>query len=138
MSTNGNGKANGRNGNGKASRIRWFIDPDIRRIIRRALKAAATIPEAARAAGISPRTLNTWKDDHAEIAESLSLARASGRAQRLRIIQAHARKDWRAASWLLSIENPERYGKRERVEHSGALTLTDAISKTRDAVTGRR
>ena len=112
---NGNGRSNV---NGKARTILWDTDPDVRRVIIRALKAAATMGEAARAAGIGRRTLYQWRDEHAHVAQALTHARAKGRERRLRIINFHARRDWKAAAHLLAIENPGRYSVKQRVEHS--------------------
>lgn len=108
----------GGNGNGRAGKILWDTDPDVPRVILRALKNGATVGEAARAAGIARATLYKWRDDHERIGQALSRARARGRERRLRIINYHARRDWRAAQFMLAVENPARYSIKQRVEHS--------------------
>ena len=137
MSGNGrNGKnGNGRsNGNGRTTNtpkgIAWDRDPEIPRTICRALKAGSGIGEAARAAGIGHRTLNQWRKDHAKVADAVTRARARGRARRLRIVQYHARKDWRAAAWMLERENPKRYSQKHIIDakltHAGAVEITES------------
>jgi hypothetical protein len=122
MSNNGNGAENGNgrssNGNGRAGTILWDTDPQISRIILRAMKAGATIGEAARSAGISARVIHIWIKERSHVSESIARARARGRERRLRIVNWHARRDWRAAAWMLAVENPARYSVKQRVEHS--------------------
>lgn len=128
--------------------------------IATALQAGESIPSAAARAGISERTLYSWRtrgeaedarlaDDptaeedpgealYVQFVQTVSRAHADLEAQivrdLLRVAEGYELKkesrdggsvysteiDWRAGAWLLERKFPERYGNRQRVEHTGA------------------
>ena len=109
-------------------------------IVGKYLKLGLTVNSSARAAGMNPVTLYRWKDYAAEgrepyatywvdFEESISI----GQAVLAGTIYNAARKDWRAASWILERRHPEDWGKKENVG-VGILkeTLADA-TKLSDA-----
>jgi len=79
---------------------RPYGDVQIRRILD-ALEDGATRGAAARAAGVSPRTLRRWTNDCDELEERVIRAEAEAETDAVGIIRdAAAEGDWRAAAWL--------------------------------------
>ena len=113
--SNGNGRSNG---NGKLGVTLWDTDADLREAILTVVRNGGTFREAVEAAGIGRSTFMEWKAKRADILDALTHARKEGRARRLALIDLHAERDWRAAAWLLAVENPYRYSVKQRVEHS--------------------
>jgi hypothetical protein len=66
--------------------------------------------------GISRPTLSRWKQEHAELADWLEMAREQYRDAKLALVDeaktADGRADWRAAAWALEKAFPEDYGRR--------------------------
>lgn len=66
-----------------------------------ALRLGATYADACAAAGISKSAFMLWKAEDAEFAEFLEAAKTYHRMMALKRIQRAARRDWKAASYLL-------------------------------------
>jgi len=66
---------------------------------------------------LSPSRLSDFAAGFAEFAEALTRARARAEMREVLLIVQHAKSDWRAAAWMLERRRPERYGRRQRVEH---------------------
>jgi hypothetical protein len=100
---------------------------------------------ACEAAGVGVSTLTRWKhlakdpgapSAYREFAKRLKRARQEGIVARVALVQKAAQSDWRAAAWLLERDQPQEYSLKHRVEHSGQLTLADAlllVRRRRDA-----
>lgn len=77
---------------------------------------------AARAVGVSPRTLRDWlqrgrtstlptDDAYRDLAERVDRARAEGEALHVTRIVRAAEDDWHASAWFLERSYPERWGR---------------------------
>lgn len=110
---------NGRNGRGsKLGVTKWDTEPDLREAILTVVGDGGTYREAVEAAGIHRDTLHVWLTTRDDISDAMIHARKAGRARRIALVNMHAARDWRAAAWLLAVENPARYSIKQRVEHS--------------------
>lgn len=104
-------------------------DPTVVEAITKALKAGCTKKDACSLANISEQTFYRWiregeKDSEGGVAyqfcESIKKAIAEARARNVTIIQKHAVNNWTAAAWWLERSDPESWGKRDKVEMTGA------------------
>jgi hypothetical protein len=117
------------------------LTPDVHAVIVAAVSAGAYWTVAAEAAGISVDTLTRWRERGAEDVENgvesayallcgaLTRAQADAELRMLRLIEAHAIEDWRAAAWYLERRAPERWSRRDKVDQ----TITH-IARPRDVV----
>jgi len=79
-------------------------------------------------AGISRATFYNWmaKGRQAksgkffELLDALTRAKSVGEDALVALIEHHAKKDWRAAAFLAECRRPDRYGRKRRVELTGA------------------
>lgn len=104
-------------------------DPQVIEAITKALKAGCTKKDACSLASISEQTFYRWlregeKDSEGgeawQFCESIKKAIAEARARNVTIIQKHAVNNWTAAAWWLERSDPESWGKRDKVEMTGA------------------
>lgn len=100
-----------------------------------ALTDGAYREEAALYAGISVSTFYRWmKEGEAaatadppetsrqrELWEAVKNAEAGSEIDMIRIVRTAAVKQWQAAAWWLERKNPGKWGRFERIEHSGTL-----------------
>ncbi len=131
--------------NGIAKRRKTGAPPKFtkkrREIILRELADGQTIGTAADMAGIDQRTIHRWKEDpkKASFRRGVARARASAKKTRVGLIGLAARRgEWKAAAWLLERMNPDEFGKSEKVELSGTVTLATMVRtlNERSALTG--
>ncbi len=87
--------------------------------ILEALRAGNYLGTAARYAGIGESTLHEWRTKYPEFAEAVEKARADAEARMVAVIMKAAPIHWQAAAWWLERSFPGRYGRRERIEHTG-------------------
>jgi hypothetical protein len=92
------------------------------------VQAGAFMETASAAAGISKQTLYSWlkrgkaaakgalRDWWEEVQKALALSEV---AMIGAVSQAAQDGQWQAAAWHLERKWPERYGRRERIEHTG-------------------
>lgn len=78
---------------------------------------------AAKALGVCPDTVTDWCRVNPEFSEALEAAREESLGILEQRVHAAARKDWRAAAWLLERRLPEEYGRKERIEARCAVSL---------------
>lgn len=92
------------------------------------LRAGNYVETACALAGVHPSTFYRWierADDEKsdpkfrEFRDAVTRARAEAEARNVALVQRAASDDWRAASWYLERSFPTKYGRRDRVEHSG-------------------
>lgn len=76
--------------------------------------------QAAVACGISKTTFVRWRDIYPEFKERVERAQAFAEERYIRLILRHATTSWQAAAWWLERTFPDRYGRRARVELTGA------------------
>jgi hypothetical protein len=104
-------------------------DKEVVGAITKALKAGCTKKDACDLASISEQTFYRWirEGETAEegsvayqFCESIKKAIAEARARNITIIQKHAVKNWTAAAWWLERSDPEHWGKRDKLEMTGA------------------
>ncbi len=105
------------------------LTPELQAEILRNIKTCAYRETACAAAGIDSKTLRNWLarakrggDTNAiyrRFAAALEEAEARAEVVDLVTIGKAARDDWRAAAWRLSRKYPDRWGERQRLEHSG-------------------
>ena len=90
----------------------------------KAAELGATRAHAAQYAGITRATLQEWlrsdKPLHVAFAERYREAEAHGKLALLATIRKASSKQWQAAAWMLERTWPNEYGRRERVEVTGA------------------
>jgi hypothetical protein len=97
---------------------------------------------AARLARISPTTLYKYlrlgrdgDPEYTEFAKRVKAAEASGEAELLGILRAHAAETWQAAAWLLERRMPKKYALRrpeapiEAVSPEEGQRLIEAAAK---------
>lgn len=84
-----------------------------------ALRAGNYLETAATYAGVHRDTLNEWRKKFPGFSDAVDEARASAEAKNVAIIQRAAELHWQAAAWWLERSFPGRYGRRERIEHTG-------------------
>jgi hypothetical protein len=76
---------------------------------------------AARAAGINPDTFYEWMKTRPDFSDAVKKAQAEGECRNVTIIAQAAQKQWQAAAWNLERKYPERWGQRQKIEHSGKI-----------------
>lgn len=108
----------------------------------RMLERGAYLTHAAAAVGVDRRTLYRWLEvgssdladgrdtQEASFAEAVGRARARGRVAMCQVIDDAAKRDWRAAAWMLERTDPELFGERleitRRAEARGDAPPPDA------------
>lgn len=92
-----------------------------------AIRAGNYANVAARYAGIGESTFHLWmkkgadgQEPYVEFVEAVKSAEADAEIRNMALIQQAAQNGtWQAAAWYLERRYPHRFGRRERVEHSG-------------------
>jgi transposase len=97
--------------------------------IVRQLRLGNYIETAAAIAGIHKSTLYDWlkrgarsdeKDDrYARFSDAVKKAQAESEAFDLAVITRAAQQHWQAAAWRLERRFPDRWGRRDHIQHSG-------------------
>jgi len=98
-----------------------------RKIICDALRKGASRSAAAEAADITYTTLCRWvregrkgsDEKYVRFLEAVEHAEAEVELELISKVKDYAPKDWRAAAWLLERRHPDRWGHRQKIEHSG-------------------
>jgi transposase-like protein len=102
-------------------------------VVAEQVEAGAYFESAAVAAGVNKTTLYRWRErgeadlehgrDTLEALFCTALERAAAVAERtasLNVLRASL-VDWRAAAWYLERRRPDRWGRRDHVEHTGSI-----------------
>jgi hypothetical protein len=105
------------------------LTPKLLAEILRNMRTCAYRETACAAVGIDSKTLRNWlklakrggasNAIYRTFAAGLEEAEAQAEIVDLTFISMAAKADWRAAAWRLARKSPERWGDRQRIEHSG-------------------
>jgi hypothetical protein len=109
------------------------VTAEITQTVANAIAAGNYQRTAMQLAGISESAFYQWlewgregREPYKEFAEAIEKAQAQAEARNVAIIETAARETWQAAAWWLERRYPDRWGRREHHEHSGAIGLYDA------------
>lgn len=116
------------------------LTPDIQARICDAIRKGATIETAAVYAGIVKDTLYQWlkkgraakSGGYFDFVVALEHALADCEVQDLDTILVASKEYWQAAAWRLERRYPDRYGRRQRVEHATPDGKAFPVSHTID------
>ena len=104
------------------------LTPERHEAIIKMVADGAFIDTACALAGVDDSTFYRWlkrADDPKAPAkfrvfrEDLTRARAEAEQKAINLVLGHAERDWRAATWYLSVTKPERFAAKARIEHVG-------------------
>ena len=84
--------------------------PSLANRIAHHLSLGVNFAQTCAVVGITPETLRVWREEKPELGALIRQAQADAVASRLRIIQAAARHDRRAAAWWLEHGLPGKPG----------------------------
>lgn len=116
------------------------LDEGLIKLICDSVRKGNYIETAAAAAGISKQTLYSWLKAGAreedplavEFLDAYKKAEAEAEAANVNMIRTWARKDWKAAAWMLERKNPDKWGRRDRitanVNHSGSVDKHEELT----------
>lgn len=101
--------------------------PEVTQRVADAIRGGNYANVAAQYAGIGESTYYEWlqrgregESPFAEFAEAIKEAEAQAEVRNMALIQQAAQAGtWQASAWYLERRYPSRYGRRERLEHSG-------------------
>lgn len=104
------------------------LTPDVQATIVEAIAKGNDKVVAARLAGIGESTFYAWMERgeqaktgaFLEFREAVKKAEAEAEQHFVGIIKTASYDTWTAAAWWLERKHPERWGRRERIEHTGA------------------
>lgn len=129
------------------------LTPELQHIIVKAVRAGNYMETAAAFAGLHKSTLYDWlkrgarekdrvsKDPRlrirkselpfVEFSDALEKALAEAEVRDVAIIGKAAEEQWQAAAWRLERKFPERWGRKEQIQHEGKVTVerNDEISQ---------
>jgi hypothetical protein len=96
--------------------------------ILKAIRKGTPLKDAASVAGVSYDALNDWLNkgqrEKAGVFRQFFLAYKRADAECVEEaasrVQTASQKNWQAAAWILERRRPEIYGRRSRLEHTGA------------------
>ena len=109
------------------------LTPGLKEVLITALSSGCYRATAAAHAGISTPTLYKWLEtgeadlehgrdtDHADLRMAVIKAEADAEQEALQNIREQSKQQWQASAWFLERKWPNRWGRREHVEHSGEI-----------------
>ena len=126
----------------------YKLTPERQKTIVEALAAGAHLCVVAKAAGISRKTLSEWMDKgrvqraghkrgvYRAFLEAVEQATAKAEQGLVAMVVRAGAVQWQAAAWMLERKHPGRWGRRERIEHTGKgggpIETRDASQMTTD------
>ncbi len=120
------------------------LTPRLREQIALAVSSGTSYRAAAQSAGVAESTLHSWlargraeqgarrgapgERPYVKLLEAVEEASARAEVRAAALISRAAENDWRAAAWFLERRDPETFGRRLAVEHTGDDPVTiDAL-----------
>lgn len=116
------------------------LTPAVHKHLVEAIMAGNYIEPAVRACGIGVSTYYRWMEQgeaHAadgkatayrDLWEAVKKAEGEAEIKALKQIRSAASESWQAAAWYLERKFPARWGRKERVEHTGKDGEAIAVS----------
>jgi hypothetical protein len=103
------------------------LTPDLQERIVQFVRSGNYVETAAAAAGIHKDTLYDWLKQGAaeesgkfrDFSDALQKATAVSETNAVQLITDAAETQWQAAAWRLERKSHERWGRKERLEHTG-------------------
>lgn len=109
-------------------------------LILDSIRQGVPIKHASETFGVSENTFHAWRSEGAAARELLAKGEKLTKRQQwcvgflkqldsarsdfvdkgVKIIQKAAKKDWKAASWLLTRRDPDNFREKQEIEHTGA------------------
>ena len=104
------------------------LTPEVRKRLVAAARRGLDHDAMADVAGVHRATFYAWMAKgraaksgmYRELLDALTCAKSVGEDALVALIEHHAKKDWRAAAFLAECRRPDRYGRKRRVEITGA------------------
>lgn len=90
-------------------------------LVAQAIDAGGTIRSAARAGGISAKTLYEWMGEDEAVKEIIETAKFQRRQRLLERIETASTQSWQAAAWILERTMPEEFSKNATVHLTSDL-----------------
>ena len=81
-------------------------------VILRNIREGSFRDDAARIAGISPKTLYNWYIKRPELLQAIERAESANKKSWFKIIAKHAKRSWQAMAWLMERRHAGEYGAR--------------------------
>lgn len=105
-----------------------LLNPSRQATLLRAIEEGLPLKEAAEIAGISYDTLNHWTNrgqresappEYRQFCQLLRRSQAVAMQVNVSAIREAAKRDWRAAAWILERRFPADFARQQQVERSG-------------------
>lgn len=105
-----------------------LLNPTRQAALLSAIEEGLPLKEAAEIAGISYNTLNHWQNRGAnesappefrQFCQLLRRSQALAMQVNVSAIRDAAKRDWRAAAWILERRFPADFARQQQIEHSG-------------------
>ena len=103
------------------------LTPEVSDRVLQAIRAGNFQSTAARFAGIDPGAFHRWmrrgerepRGIYGDFHDRVERALAEAEVRDIAMIERASQSHWQAAAWRLERMHPERWGRKERVEHTG-------------------
>lgn len=105
-----------------------LLNPTRQATLLSAIEEGLPLKEAAEIAGISYDTLNHWTNrgesetappEYRQFCQLLRRSQAVAMQVNVSAIREAAKRDWRAAAWILERRFPADFARQQQIEHSG-------------------
>lgn len=107
------------------------LNDELQQKLCNAIRAGNYASVAAQYAGIGESTFYHWlaqgekqqSGRYREFLEAVKKAESDAEIAAVAIIQKHQADNWQAAAWYLERKHYDRWGRKEKIEHSGDVGL---------------
>lgn len=112
------------------------LTPELQEKILTAIRAGNYVETAAAHCGINKVTLYDWMKRGAaeesgiyrEFSNAIEKAWADAEVRDVALLAKAAQENWQAIAWRLERRHPDRWARRERLEHSGEVTMRHGVN----------